>query len=159
MKAMKHAPFALLAAIAVAIAVVLLWRSSTIERLTSQEVVQQSKMVGNKITSNFITLNSGQAVQSPNKRFMFAMQTDGNAVLYETVPKAFWSTGTNIPGSKLSVMADGNMIVYNPNNMVVWKSNTPVKGLKVPFTMEMGDNGDLRVKDKEGRMVFFRYAK
>jgi hypothetical protein len=152
MKAAKHAPYAFAAALIIVAAVLMLWRASRcVERLTSPGL----QIVGNVLRNN-PTLASGQAMQSPNKKYMFAMQADGNAVLYETTPKASWSTGTKTPGSKLIVQSDGNVVVYSPDSKPLWASQTYTKYPNGPHSITLGDGGDLRVNDYAKRLMFFR---
>ncbi len=65
----------------------------------------------------------GQALQSPDGRFVFVLQIDGNAVIYG-LPIG-WSTNT--AGGRSTVMAmqsDGNLVIRGPANELIWNSGT-----------------------------------
>lgn len=67
---------------------------------------------------------SSQYLQSPDGRFRFVMQADGNVVLYGP-SGALWSTNTL--GSKareLRMQNDGNLVLYNQSSQAVWSSGT-----------------------------------
>jgi hypothetical protein len=68
-------------------------------------------------------LQPGQVITSPNGRFRFAMQTDGNLVLYAPWG-AIWASGTNGRTVTTAVMqGDGNLVLYN-GTQPVWHSQT-----------------------------------
>lgn len=99
---------------------------------------------GQKLTAN-------QFLASPNSRYCFLMQSDGNAVIYD-VNRGIWSTGTNganrflffqtngdlvvyggstplwtsatfnRSGTRLTLQDDGNLVIYRANNTGVWSS-------------------------------------
>lgn len=55
---------------------------------------------------------------------LFAVQGDGNVVLYNG-ERPLWHTRTHgRPGSVLAVQDDGNLVVYAPGNRPIWASNT-----------------------------------
>lgn len=67
---------------------------------------------------------SSQYLQSPDGRYRFVMQADGNVVLYGP-SGALWSTNT--VGSKareLRMQNDGNLVLYNQSSQAVWSSGT-----------------------------------
>jgi peptidoglycan hydrolase-like protein with peptidoglycan-binding domain len=69
-------------------------------------------------------LSGGQSIWSWDGRFEFAMQGDGNLVLYKQgSPK--WASGTNGKGGDRVIMQeDGNLVIYKSNGQPVWASNT-----------------------------------
>jgi hypothetical protein len=78
-------------------------------------------------------LDSGQHILSCDGRFLFAMQADGNLVLYQlTTPWAYvagdpvlWRSNTwNSPGAYVTMQGDGNLVVYDTSNNPIWASNT-----------------------------------
>ncbi|MBX7099281.1 MAG: hypothetical protein K1X89_16330 [Myxococcaceae bacterium] len=69
-------------------------------------------------------LAAGQAAHSCDGRFTFAMQGDGNLVLY-LGSTALWSSRTNGSGADHAVMqGDGNLVVYTANGTAKWSSGT-----------------------------------
>lgn len=73
------------------------------------------------------TLRPDGRIMSPNWRYLIAMQTDGNLVLYGPSGPLWWS-GTNQPGSFLSIQGDGNLVVYSPAGKPLWSSGTRAAG-------------------------------
>ncbi len=78
------------------------------------------------------TLWSGQTISSPSGQYKFAMQTDGNIVLYDSWNltsqgwwTALWHSHTyNNPGARLIMQTDGNMVLYSTSNQPLWYSHT-----------------------------------
>ena len=55
-----------------------------------------------------------------------AMQSDGNFVVYNTVPEAVWSTGTtNNPNGYLVLQMDGELRLYTASGRPIWTLFTP----------------------------------
>ncbi len=58
----------------------------------------------------------------------FAMQSDGNLVVYANTGAPLWASGTNgHPGASLAVQDDGNVVIYDAGK-AIWASNTVVPG-------------------------------
>jgi len=78
------------------------------------------------------TLHTCQGIKSANGNHNFVMQSDNNAVIYNTTNgDSLWTTGTNGKGtSPLSFIyqTDGNLILSDNNNKSYWASNTNGKG-------------------------------
>jgi hypothetical protein len=70
------------------------------------------------------TLTAGQQVTSPDGRFRFVMQGDGNLVLYQgNTP--LWASHTNGSGGvRATMQTDGNLVVYTAGGAPVWSSHT-----------------------------------
>lgn len=65
---------------------------------------------------------SSQYLQSPDGRFRFVMQADGNVVLYGP-SGALWSTNTvGKPARELRMQNDGTLVLYDQNSQVIWAS-------------------------------------
>ncbi|MDQ0072702.1 YD repeat-containing protein [Variovorax boronicumulans] len=76
------------------------------------------------------TLAPGQSIYSPDGRYNFTLQTDGNLVVYDRHDnnQALWNSQTAGTGANSFVFqADGNMVLSGPNG-VVWNSGTGAKG-------------------------------
>jgi len=63
-------------------------------------------------------------IYSPDRRFLLALQTDGNLVLYQG-STAIWSSGTGgKPVRRCVMQTDGNLVLYGYDNTVYGSSNT-----------------------------------
>jgi GH25 family lysozyme M1 (1,4-beta-N-acetylmuramidase) len=66
----------------------------------------------------------GESVKSCGGRYTFAMQTDGNLVMYDG-GTAIWATGTNGKEGYLAVMqTDGNFVLYDRHDHPLWSTGT-----------------------------------
>ncbi len=92
---------------------------------------------------------------SPNGKYKFINQRDGNLVVYNLEKnKAIWSSGsTKEPGlngykspAYFMVQPDGNLVLYDKNGNVQWSSRSYGKG-KFPFSLNMQDDGNLVLYD------------
>ena len=69
-------------------------------------------------------LSSGTTLQSSDSRFVVAMQTDGNLVLYAQ-GRAVWSSGSaGNSGAVAPMQTDGNLVVYTSGGSPRWSSGT-----------------------------------
>lgn len=66
------------------------------------------------------TLHSGMSLYSPDGVRRFAMQGDGNLVLYRGT-QPMWNSRTFVPGSRL-VVHGGTATVMSPGNRVLWST-------------------------------------
>ncbi|MDQ0013780.1 YD repeat-containing protein [Variovorax boronicumulans] len=76
------------------------------------------------------SLAPGQSIYSPDGRYNFTLQTDGNLVVYDRHDnnQVLWNSQTGGSGANSFVFqADGNMVLSGPNG-VVWNSGTAAKG-------------------------------
>jgi hypothetical protein len=70
----------------------------------------------------------GESLYSLNKQYEFAMQYDGNLVLYNLVNAKripLWSSrteGNRVTG--LVLQADGNLVIYNDKQQPIWATQT-----------------------------------
>jgi hypothetical protein len=82
---------------------------------------------GNAITQP-TTLTQGQGIRSPNGGYIFVLQSDGNAVIYNTSNGTeIWATGTSGKGNPPNTFVyqtDGNLVVYDSTNTPYWNSAT-----------------------------------
>jgi hypothetical protein len=76
--------------------------------------------------NNNEALVRGSEMRSCNGLYLFAHQSDGNIVLYNTYSgTAVWSTGTNGRSTDTLVMqGDGNFVLYAPGGRAIWSSGT-----------------------------------
>jgi YD repeat-containing protein len=66
-----------------------------------------------------------QSLVSPDGRFAFFLQRNGDLVLYELPFTILWSAGiANAQGVTLSMQPDGNMVVLDSRLNVVWSTGT-----------------------------------
>jgi GH25 family lysozyme M1 (1,4-beta-N-acetylmuramidase) len=69
-------------------------------------------------------LSRGQSVGSCDGRFVLAMQTDGNLVLYSNGIAA-WASDTSGTASEVAAMqGDGNLVLYSATGCPLWASKT-----------------------------------
>jgi hypothetical protein len=77
------------------------------------------------IGTAFIALNPGDFIHSPDNRFYFLMQTDGNLVLYYQNGRACWASGTNgTNGAYARFVQRGpfesdSLVVYHPQGFAL----------------------------------------
>lgn len=85
---------------------------------------------------------AGEEIESNNWKFRFAMQPDGNAVVYNTVTgKACWHTGTaGHWGAWAGMQPDGNFVIYSSGGVPLYSSGTSGHGNAYMF---MQDDGNL----------------
>ena len=81
-------------------------------------------------------------------QYTFAMQSDGNAVLYGN-GRPLWSTGTyGKPGARLVVQTDGNTVVYGSGGQPLWQSAS--RGTGAVFGLDT--DGGLVIDSNAGRV-------
>lgn len=69
-------------------------------------------------------LAPGGSLRSPNGRYVFRFQEDGNLVLYRQDNSVVWASNTNgRPPGHLRMQDDGNLVAYGPGGEVVWAAN------------------------------------
>lgn len=70
-------------------------------------------------------LYADQAISSCNGLYNLVMQSDGNAVLYDTTGKALWNSQTaGKPGQALVMQDDGNFVLYDGAGNALWHAGT-----------------------------------
>jgi Protein of unknown function (DUF3152) len=96
-------------------------------------------------------LDAGDWMTSPSNRYRFAMQADGNAVVYAG-SRVLWHSGTNgNPGSRIVMQGDGNLVLYSPAGRALWHSRTHGSpGARV----QMQDDGNLVVYARDNRPLW-----
>ena len=134
-----------------------LWNSGTggssANRLEVQDdanlVLYGSAAVWSSGTSNPRLLQGeqllpGQSLWSSSRRFLLAMQTEGNLVLYDG-GTARWHAGTyGHPGAFAVMQTDGNLVVYLPSGSALWASGTG------------GSGGQEAVVQDDGNFVIYK---
>jgi hypothetical protein len=90
-------------------------------------------------------ITAGMAVVSYNRKFTFAMQADGNLVLYKG-KKALWASKTTVRGSYAVSQVDGNFVIYQ-GKRAIWSTNTA------------GNKGAYLVVQDDGNVVIYRKDK
>ena len=63
-------------------------------------------------------LTEGQSLWSPDHRFEFIFQTDGNLVLYGPGGAVLWAAGSNGTATQLMMQTDGNLVEYNGSTAI-----------------------------------------
>jgi Cutinase len=97
-------------------------------------------------------LNVGDAIESPNRAFVLAMQPDGNAVMYrKSDGVALWASNTAGQGQFLAMQTDGNLVLYGAGGSVGWSSHSPGAG---PSHAAVQDDGNFVIYAADGRVVW-----
>ncbi|UOY01116.1 DUF3152 domain-containing protein [Blastococcus sp. PRF04-17] len=96
-------------------------------------------------------MQAGEWLTSPSDRYRFAMQADGNAVLYAG-SRVLWHSRTNgNPGSRIVMQGDGNLVVYSPAGRPLWHSVTQGSpGAR----LVLQDDGNLVVYARDNRPLW-----
>lgn len=69
-----------------------------------------------------------QYITSPDKRYVFMLQSDGNLILYAPGYKPLWASNTSgVAVDHVKVQSDGNMVIYGPQGGV-WSTGTAGRG-------------------------------
>lgn len=93
-------------------------------------------------------LLQGQQLETADRRYRLAFQTDGNLVLYST-NRALWSANTHGRGAKRTVLQnDGNLVVYDGNGRALWNTQTHGRGSS---TLVVQQDGNLVLYDSSSR--------
>ncbi len=90
------------------------------------------------------SLLPGQTLKSDNMLHTLIMQTDGNAVLYNSQSQPLWSTNTGglIEPRDFIMQTDGNLVLYDTSGQPHWASKT--QGNPSAF-LNVQDDGNLVV--------------
>lgn len=73
---------------------------------------------------NTATLTGGHYLQSSDRVYKLAMQTDGNLVLYQGSTVKFQTATNGNPGAKAVLQADGNLVIYPTTGPALWHTGT-----------------------------------
>jgi hypothetical protein len=100
---------------------------------------------GGGVLGPYESLYSDQSRTSPNGRFMFYYQGDGNLVAYRDGVFPFWSTGTDGTSTgSVTMQGDGNLVVLDADGNCMWSSNT------------WGNEGAFLNVQDDGNLVIYR---
>jgi hypothetical protein len=101
-------------------------------------------------------LYTNQYLQSPNGRYSFIMQPDGNLVLYDG-PNSIWQSHTfGAPAAYIQLMINGNLGMYSNTGALLWQSRT--FGIAPNGQLVIQDDGNLVLKNNEGYAVWSIYS-
>lgn len=95
-------------------------------------------------------LPAGAMLESPNQKFRFAVQTDGNCVLYRVDGgnlTPLWGTETHGSSVKLSLDNRGRMRVVSAGAQVLWSSP---EHRNADYQLQIQDDGNLVIYRREG---------
>ncbi len=97
-------------------------------------------------------LSSGQSVASPNGRYLFMMQQDGNLVLSDmsgAQPRPIWSSATDrYPGATCVFQSDGNLVIYSDKGQSIWSTKT--SGHSDATELVLQDDGQICLNGQSG---------
>jgi hypothetical protein len=93
-------------------------------------------------------LYPGEALSSPDGRFILLYQGDGNLVLYDPGGAPLWASQTSGTAPGVLVMqGDGNLVLYDGNDSPVWHTGTHgFPGAR----LQVQDDGNVVVYDRDG---------
>lgn len=134
---------------------VVIYDSSNKAVWATNTVVPKEPVAPNEAT----TLRPGQglmpggSVRSPDGRFRFTQQSDGNLVLYGPGGEAMWASNTNNHSDVWDVVmqTDGNLVIYDCHNHPLWASNT---NGKAGAWLAVQNNGNVVISDTESHPLW-----
>jgi hypothetical protein len=119
-------------------------------------IYKRSKPLWNRFSESQIVwpghrLRSGVQVLSASGQFRFAMQMDGNLVLYGPGLVVKWALATNSPGSTARMTLAGQLEVYGPTGALIWTSGNPISpGAK----LHVQDDGNVVIFSETGQPLW-----
>ena len=100
-------------------------------------------------------LEIGQGIVSTGGQYRFALQHDGNLVLYGLPTEPLWASMTFQPdGAHLDMQSDGNLVLYS-STQAVWNSGTygnPGSSLAVQ------PDGNIVIYNSAGKALWARFG-
>jgi hypothetical protein len=96
---------------------------------------------------NNTTMTEGQSLYSPDHRFQFTFQTDGNVVLYGP-SGVLWAAGTGGDTATALTMQNGGNLVELNGSTVVWSSGTAGDGSTTQ--LEVQNDGNVIMSNSSG---------
>lgn len=103
------------------------------------------------------TLEAGSRLISPNQRYNFVLQPDGNIEICKLNDRGesidiLWKSNTqNNQNNKLYFQYDSNLVLYSPNMVPLWESNTNTFGGVIA---QMQDDGNFVMYNKFSQPVW-----
>lgn len=98
------------------------------------------------------TMFPGQQLETANRNYRLILQSDGNLVLYDSMNRVLWSSGTfGLPVAYLAIQSDGNLVMYNANNQPLWNTVTFGHG---PSQLIMQADGNLVLYTASGGVTW-----
>jgi YD repeat-containing protein len=103
-----------------------------------------------------IRLPAETAIFSPNGKFQFRMQADGNLVAYGDFGSGFtplgWATNTVGSGATIAYFqSDGNLVLYTATGTPVWHSDTWTHHCS---TLTVQNDGNVVIRNSQGVIVW-----
>lgn len=95
------------------------------------------------------TLSQGSGLDSPNKRYQFTVQGDGNLMLYDSNDNiALWSSRTGGAGGiRAKLQSDGNFVLRDNKELPLWSTKTSRSGANL---LRLTNDGKLILSGPEG---------
>lgn len=108
----------------------------------------------NSILEQDAFLTPGKSIKSPNGRYMFIYQTDGNVCLYNTNGGGpLWcSMAVHDPGV-LIMQGDGNLVAYDSGGVPRWATGTNGQG-PAPYRLTLKNNRSAVVTDSSNAILW-----
>ena len=117
-------------------------------------VTSQTPSCGILAVGSYLT--PGQFITSCDGRFKFILQTDGNAVIYNSSNVALWSSNTAAkPSAKIIMQGDGNLVIYNSSGGFIWGSVNSAGGhTGTPTGLNMQGDGNAVIYATNGSVLW-----
>jgi len=97
------------------------------------------------------TIDVGGSISADN--FFFAVQEDGNLVVYQDGGEPIWASDTNGQNAKHLIMQeDGNLVLYSVDDQPLWASNTNGRGSNNSVSMQQ--DGNLVMYNQSGKPIW-----
>lgn len=126
------------------------WSSSTNTSPSENAQVNESAGTG-------VILLPGQQMQTPDRKYSLFMQGDGNLVLYSSGKAIWATNTNGKAVEFFAVQSDGNLVLYGASGNPLWASNTNGSGGSTLFLQEDGNlvlysrNGAVWASNTRGR--------
>lgn len=91
--------------------------------------------------------------RSPNAKYNFVYQFDGNLVIYKAAGGVVWNSGVNTGSTSTVLKGDGSVVVFK-DAVSMWSSNKVLAVSGAPYSLVMADNGVVEVRDKMGALSY-----
>lgn len=98
------------------------------------------------------SLLAGDWLESPNGRFRFCCQPDGNCVVYRVngdQVQPIWATQTHGQGGRLLLELGGRLRMLTPSGQTLWQSG--LEGPPGEYHLQMQDDGNLVIYRRTGK--------
>lgn len=98
---------------------------------------------------------NGDCMEAANGKTIFAFQTDGNLVVYNSAGTPLWSSRTyGKGGNEADVQDDGNFVIYQDSVIPLWATNTSGHGYTLVHISVQNDGNVVLYPTGGGRAIW-----